>query len=86
MFLRARVISGEPRQAVLIPKTCLTAKQGKNAEVFTVSQGRIFIKKVVTGVEKEDRVEITRGLNEGETVVDTPSPILKEGQEVEMEK
>jgi len=86
MFLRARVISGEPRQSIIIPKTCLTNKKGKDAEVFTVSQGRIFLKKVVIGVEKEDMVEIVRGINEGESVVASPSPILKEGQEVEMEE
>jgi RND family efflux transporter MFP subunit len=86
MFLRAKVISGQPRNAILLPKTVLTNKKGKEAEVFAVSQGRIFLKKLTVGVEKEDMVEILQGVNEGETIVNSPSPILKEGQEVEITK
>ncbi len=86
MFLRARVISGQARSSIVVPKSVLTNKKGKQAEVFVVSQGRLFLKKVTIGVEKENTAEILKGINQGETIVDSPSPILKEGQEVEITK
>ncbi|HEQ71068.1 MAG TPA: efflux RND transporter periplasmic adaptor subunit [Spirochaetia bacterium] len=84
MFVRTRVISGASRKALLVPKTCLLKKEGKTGELLTVVRGRVFLNKVQLGIEKEDLVEITTGISEGDTVVDAPSPLLKEGQNVEI--
>ncbi|MBN2353098.1 MAG: efflux RND transporter periplasmic adaptor subunit [Spirochaetales bacterium] len=84
MFTRARIIAGQPRRAVLVPKTCLLKKEGKNGEAFTVVRGRLSLNKLTLGVEKENLVEVVNGLSEGCAVVDSPSPLLKEGQNVEV--
>jgi RND family efflux transporter MFP subunit len=84
MFMRARVISGRPRTTIMIPKTCLLKKEGKRGELFTVVRNRVFLNKIQLGVEKENLVEIIAGIAEGDAIVDAPSPLLKEGQDVEI--
>jgi HlyD family secretion protein len=84
MFARARVISGQPRRTILVPKTCLLKKEGKSGEVFTVVRNRVCLNKIQLGVEKENLVEAAAGLSEGNAVIDSPSPLLKEGQNVEV--
>jgi RND family efflux transporter MFP subunit len=83
MFARARVICGRPRAALLVPKTALVKKEGTHGELFTVVRQRVCLNKVELGVEKESLVEVTAGLAEGNAVIDSPSPLLKEGQDVE---
>jgi RND family efflux transporter MFP subunit len=82
MFARIRVISGEPRMSIMVPKTCLFHKEGNKGEVYLVIQDRLFLKEVIVGVERGEKVEIIEGLKVGDVVVDAPSPILKEGVNV----
>jgi len=84
MFARVKVISGQPRKTILIPKTCIARKENTSGEIYTIVRGRVFAKKVRLGVEKEELIEIMEGLTEGDIVVDSPSPLLKEGQDVEL--
>jgi HlyD family secretion protein len=85
MFIRVRVIYGDPRSAIILPITAIRQKSGKRAEVFTIVNGRAFQKEVRIGEEREGSLEILQGLKAGEIIVDSPSPLLKEGEKVDYE-
>ena len=71
-----------PASTSNLPGEFLTEETG---QVFVVHQGRA-IKKEVQLVGRADGILwISQGLEEGEVVVDNPSPFLKEGQHVEHE-
>jgi len=84
MFVRVRVMSGAPRQAVLLPATVIIQKTGNRGRLFTVVNGRAFQKEVLVGGQVEGKVEIIQGLSGGEKVIDSPSPLLREGEEVDV--
>ena len=84
MFVRVRVMSGAPRQAVLLPATAIMQKTGNRGRLFTVVNGRAFQKEVLVGGQVEGKVEIIQGLSAGEKVIDSPSPLLREGEEVDV--
>lgn len=83
MFVRVRLVYGAPRRSVLLPASCIAAKRGNKATVFTVVNNRAFLKEVSLGREMEGFYAVEAGLRGGETVIDAPSPILKEGEEVD---
>lgn len=56
-----------------------------SGQVFVVHQGRAIKKEVQLAGRADGMLWISQGLEEGEVVVDNPSPFLKEGQRVEYE-
>lgn len=84
MFVRTRIINDNPRNVVRIPSTCLTGKRDDNARIFVVKGDRVFIMTVATGTEKNGMVEIISEIDEGELIVDSPSPVIAEGDNVEI--
>jgi len=63
-------VYGTPKEAVLnIPVEALIRSGKSERVVLALGQGRFRPARVVSGMEAGDRVEITSGLREGETVV-----------------
>jgi HlyD family secretion protein len=66
------------------PQTASAAKQQEL--VFIVQEGKVAIRKVKTGIQDSQHIEITEGLKEGESVVSGPysvvSRILKQASKV----
>ena len=85
MFVRIKVIYGTERKAFFIPVTAVVQKTGNKGKLFMVVNGRAFQKNVLLGIENEGEVEVIEGLSRGEILIDSPSPVLKEGDEVERE-
>ncbi len=83
MFARVRVKTGEPRQVVVIPESAIFQKTGLRAKVLTAVNGRAFVKEITLDRDLGGSFGIKEGLLKGETVIDTPSPLLKEGEAVE---
>ena len=52
MFVRVSVVTGKPVYKLLLPISSLVKKQANNAEVFTVVNGRAFLKRIVVGEEE----------------------------------
>jgi RND family efflux transporter MFP subunit len=85
MFVRARVNLGAPRDVLKLPASAIAQKKGASAKVFTIVNGRAFVAPVELGQELGGAYIVEKGLREGEIVIDSPSPLLKEGEDVEME-
>jgi RND family efflux transporter MFP subunit len=85
MFARARIDLGAPREVVKLPSSAIAQKKGTGAKVFAVVNGKAFVKKIELGQELDGAFIVEKGLRQGEMVIDSPSPLLKEGEDVEIE-
>lgn len=85
MFTRVRVKYGETRTSILIPETCIAQKNNTSAILFLAINNHVFRKEVDLGEEKNGMVEILQGLKVGDMVIDSPSPLLREGEQINVE-
>jgi RND family efflux transporter MFP subunit len=85
MFARVRLVYGSPRKVVVIPASAIAQKKGNTARVFTVVNRRVFAKEATLGRELSGSWTVEEGLRPGERLVDSPSLLLREGEEVEAE-
>jgi RND family efflux transporter MFP subunit len=73
------------RSRILIPKSALVTREGV-AGVFRVVEGRARFQPVETAGEVQGQVEVTRGLQGGETLVSQPEKArIREGDRVKAE-
>jgi RND family efflux transporter MFP subunit len=90
LFIRVRVQTGEARQAFLLPKSALVSRNGAEASVYLVRDGRSFKRAVTLGPDGEGesagKLEVRAGIAEGDQVVDEPSPVLRDGGDVDEAK
>ena len=85
MFARARVDLGNSRDVVELPASVFAEKKGATAKIFAVVNGRAFLKELTLGREQGGAFIVEKGLRPGEIVIDSPSPLLKEGEDVSIE-
>jgi len=85
MFARARIDLCPPREVVKLPASAIAQKKGTEAKIFALVNGRAFLKELELGGEECGVFIVERGLRQGEIVIDSPSPLLKEGEDVETE-
>ncbi|MCX7039303.1 MAG: efflux RND transporter periplasmic adaptor subunit [Spirochaetes bacterium] len=85
MFVRVKLVYGSPRRVIVIPASAIAQKKGNTARVFTVVNRRVFAKEATLGQELGDSWTVEDGLRAGESLVDSPSLLLREGEEVETE-
>ena len=85
MFTRVKLVYGSPRRVVVIPASAIAQKKGNAARVFTVVNRRVFAKEATLGRELGGSWTVEDGLRAGEWLVDSPSLLLREGEEVETE-
>ncbi len=77
----AEILVVRKKNVLSVPVDALIKR--KKDSVWTVDdQGRARRKEVLTGLESEDRVEVAKGLSEGERVIIKGLVGLKEGQKV----
>lgn len=69
-FVKVFVNAGMDKQAVLVPTNCIIPDD-KNNQVILVKGGKAQFANVKTGVREANNVEITKGINPGDTVVVT---------------
>lgn len=73
------------RSRVLIPKSALATRDGRTG-VFRIAQGRARFQTVETSGEVQGQVEVTKGLQGGETLVSQPDKAgLRDGDRVKIE-
>jgi RND family efflux transporter MFP subunit len=79
-FLRDNDEAATPaaRPMTLVPKAAIRT-DGKQSYVFVVVSNRVDRRAITTGGADGDRVEVTAGLNAGESVVVSPPPELSAG-------
>ena len=85
MFARITLLPGAGRTVTVVPSSAIAQRQGVSARVFTVVNRRVFLKEAVLGAEVPGGWVVEEGLAPGERLVDSPSLLLKEGEEIEPE-
>jgi len=85
MFARVRVHLGAPSPTLLLPESAVVQKKGNRARIFTVVNGRVFGKDVDLGKDQGGRYLVLTGAQEKDLVIDSPSPLLKEGEEIDVQ-
>src|ERR1700744_42582 len=69
-FVKVFINAGAGKKAIMVPTNCIIPED-KNNQVIVVKGGKAKVVNVVTGVREADDIEITSGLNNGDTVVVT---------------
>jgi membrane fusion protein (multidrug efflux system) len=77
-FTNVQLTLGENKDAILIPTQAIIPQE-RNKSVIVSKKGKAHFVLVKTGVRKESMVEITDGINVGDTVVTNGLLFLKEG-------
>jgi len=77
------IMTNERNGVVLVPSDAVTDRQGKQV-VFVVENGEVKQREVNIGLEGETQVEVKLGIKDGETVLLSPDPTLKEGDKVKV--
>jgi RND family efflux transporter MFP subunit len=85
LFARASVQAGHIVQALVVPPAALVRGGGApgEAQTFVVAGGKAERRVVSIGVEGADAIQITKGLEAGDTVVLDPPVALSSGSAVE---
>jgi len=74
----AKIITAFKNDVLYVPKSAVFEKENEKY-VFVVENHRAALRKVETGIEGEDVVEIKSGLTEGETIILYPDNDIEEG-------
>ncbi len=75
------IIRQENKNALYVPEEAVFDMDGEDY-VFVVEAGKLALRKIVTGLENEDYIEIVEGLAEDEKIVLDPESDLKVGMKV----
>jgi len=77
MFVWVDLPQGEPREALTVPAAAVMRHAGRSFVFVPVAGGRYRRQDVETGLDADDVVEITRGLEAGQEVVSRGAFLLK---------
>ena len=69
-FVKVLLNAGVDKKAIMVPTNCIIPDDMNN-QVIVVHEGKAQFANVLTGVREANNVEITKGLNAGDTVVVT---------------
>jgi membrane fusion protein (multidrug efflux system) len=83
MFARIEVLLQSVPEAVTVPSETVIVTPKGDRIAFVVLDGKAVRKKVETGIEKDGRVQITKGIQPGDQVIVSGNEKLKEGAEVQ---
>lgn len=77
-FTNVQLTLGENKNAIMIPSQAIIPQE-RNKSVIVSKKGKAHFVLVKTGVRKESMVEITDGINLGDTIITNGLLFLKEG-------
>jgi multidrug efflux pump subunit AcrA (membrane-fusion protein) len=81
MFAQAQIALSQRSNVLVIPRNSVVDQAGRSV-VFVVANGITRSTEVRTGVVDGDRVEVLSGVTEGQDVVVSPQPDLRDGMAV----
>jgi RND family efflux transporter MFP subunit len=84
LFARVSIPYGKATQVLVLPQAALIEKRNDVGRVFVVVNLRLIERRVTLGKEEENGWQVSNGLRAGDVVVNEPSPLLKEGDRVEI--
>ena len=78
-------LSAPRRDAPLvIPADALVIRANGSEVAVVRPNGTVHVQKIQVGRDYGDRLEVLNGLNEGDTVVQNPGDVVREGMKVEI--
>jgi multidrug efflux pump subunit AcrA (membrane-fusion protein) len=84
MFVKCRIPRGEGEKYPAIPESAvLQGGAAEETQVYCVVNNIAVIREIHVKAKKEGFLWVASGINEGDLVIDKPSPYLKEGMYVE---
>jgi len=84
MFARVRLLLDTVENAVLVPEKAVLVTFANEHILFVVNNGKAALRKIKTGYEQSRAIQITEGLQAGETVVIEGNEQLKDGSQVKI--
>jgi len=84
MFARIQVTLQSVPEAVTVPSEAVIVTPKGERIAFVVREGKAVRRKIETGIEKDGRIQIVKGLQPGEQVVVAGNEKLKDGAEVQV--
>jgi membrane fusion protein (multidrug efflux system) len=84
MFARIEVLLQSVPEAVTVPSEAVIVTPKGERVAFVVENGKAVRRKVETGIEKEGRVQILKGVQSGEQVIVSGNEKLRDGAEVQV--
>lgn len=81
MFARVVLVISEKPDVLVVSRDCLV-ERGARRNAYVVKDGVVEIRTVKAGITNRDQVEVVRGLQAGEQVVNASQSILAAGQKV----
>src|SRR6185503_16492788 len=69
-FTKVYIAQGRPKQSILVPTNCIIPSD-INKQLILVKNGNAQFTNVTTGVRLQSEVEITNGIDAGDTVIVT---------------
>ncbi len=83
MFVEVRIAIGTKENVLVIPRKAILYKQNKTY-VFVLNQNQVSQREIILGLNEEDYVEVTSGLDRGEVIVVVGVEGIKDGQRVDV--
>ncbi len=82
MFARVTVVIERAEDAVLVPRHAVIDRDGEQV-MYLVQAGRVVERSVVTGIQDENEVVITEGVEVGDAVIVEGQTLVRAGQQVQ---
>jgi len=79
--LEVKIITAGSKNTLLVEESAVFDYQGK-AHVFVVEKGKAKLREIEKGLESDEKVEVIKGLREGEEVILSPDETIEDGAKV----
>lgn len=80
-----RIITGDEKDRLVVPDSAVFDYQG-NTCILAVENNKAVLKKIKKGLESDNLIEVTQGLQEGETILVKPDNNIKEGMKIKTQQ
>jgi membrane fusion protein (multidrug efflux system) len=84
-FVKVSLLQGEAKQSILVPSNCIIPSD-INKQLILVKNGNAMFTDVTTGIRLQSNVEITSGINAGDSVIITGVLFAKDKKPVKIRK
>jgi multidrug efflux pump subunit AcrA (membrane-fusion protein) len=83
---RVSIATDSREDVLLVPRGAVRSNSHKQQQVMLISNGRVTLRDVKTGLLDSNNIEIIEGLNVGDQIIKDASTILKENSRVKAKK
>jgi RND family efflux transporter MFP subunit len=83
MYAQVKLSSSRQNPPLLIPSTALIVSSDGTRVAIVGTNKRVHLQSIVAGRDYGDQIEIMSGLQRGDSVIASPSDVMREGAEVE---